>query len=103
MQMKIPSDKAIPKSRVRAARLFALITFGVVAIFCVGWFVVPAIYPDSLKARTRFSSGTALPGAPARHGLHFGAAATPFGEQTRYVYVRISSRVWVLEFIRPEQ
>ncbi|PYL00011.1 MAG: hypothetical protein DME19_06600 [Verrucomicrobia bacterium] len=88
---------------MQMTRLLVLIFVGVVAVFCVARFAVPAIYPDQPRVRTRFSTGTAMPGAPARQGLHFGAATAASGEQTRYVYVRISSTVWVLEFITPSQ
>ena len=88
---------------MQLARLLVLMLFGFVAIFWVARFAVPAIYPDQTKVRTRFTTGTALAGAAARPGLHFGAATAPSGEQTRYAYVRIGSKVWLLEFVSTSQ
>lgn len=89
--------------RIQRVRLLALVWFGVVAVFCVARFAVPAIYPDRSKVRTQFSSGTALPGAAARPGLHFGSVTKPSGELTRYAYVRIGSRVWAFELVTSSQ
>jgi hypothetical protein len=101
--MKTAVLPAFGHCKTQSTRLLALVLFGVVAIACVARFAVPAIYPDQARVRHRFSTGTAMPGAAARPGLHFGAMTAPSGEQTRYVYVRIGSRVWLLESIRPSR
>jgi hypothetical protein len=92
-----------PNNRVRLTRILALLFFGVIAVFCVARFAVPAIYDDPTKMRSRFTAGTALPGAPARPGLHFGSTIAPYGEETHYIYVRLGSQVWVYERITTSQ
>jgi len=101
--MKIAVQPTCLTCRVRLARLLVLILFGFVAILCVARFAVPAIYPDRTQVRTRFTTGTAMPGAAARPGLHFGSVTAPSEEQTRYVYVRIGSKVWLCELITTSQ
>ncbi len=84
---------------MRLARLLILILFGVVVVWFVARFAVPAIYPEKVNARIQFSSGsTTAPGTAVRQGLHFGATASGF-DRTRYVYFRIGNKVWVVEFL----
>jgi hypothetical protein len=95
--MKTAFKPAFLDWRSERTRLLVLIGFGIVAVFCVARFVVPTIYPDQTKVRTQFTAGTALPGAPARRGVHFGTLTKSSGERVRYAYVRIGSRVWIVE------
>ena len=94
-----------PNSRVRLARLLALFFLGVIAVVCVARFAVPAICPDTTTVKNQFTTGTAMPGAAARPGLHFGSVTAPYDDQiqTRYVYLRIGSKVWLYERISTSQ
>ena len=97
--MKTSSNIGIPSSRVRLARLLELLFFGVIAIFCVARVVVPAISPHTTTVRNEFTTGTAMAGAAALPGLHFGSVTAPYDDriQTRYIYLRIGSKVWLYE------
>lgn len=98
--MKTARQPAVLSCRKQLTRLLILLVIGAVAIFCVARFAVPAIYPVRGSVRTRFSSGTAMPGAAARPGLHFGAIRSDF-DRTCFLYLRIGSKVWLLEIISP--
>jgi hypothetical protein len=97
--MKAPREKITLGYRQSVARLIVLIVFGIVVIFCVARFAVPAIYPvEGGGFTTKFSSGTVMPGGAARPGLHFGISQTD-AARTRYLYLRIGSKAWVFELI----
>ena len=103
--MRITDRPTSLTCRARAVRLLVLILVGFAAILYVALFAVPAICPDATKVRTKFTTGTVMPGATARPGLHFGSVTAPYDDQTqtRYVYVRFGSKLWLYECIATSQ
>jgi hypothetical protein len=96
-----------PTSRTRTVHVLVLIMLGFACILYVGLVAVPSINPDARTARVKnqFTTVTVTPGSATRPGLHFGSMTAPYDERTktRYVYVRIGSRVWLYEHIVTSQ